>query len=297
MFKKIIIAVAAVMAGFQLAADVQTVNFDMNQVTIEAKADGVEINWFCKEPNMEYVKKFYSKPRWNVFSGEAMELQFSPYASRGGARMPFPYYRLMVNPSGSKLTAFLTPDWRSAGVFPKIEGMTSEGWKAKWFIQYAALESSYYNTAKAAPLFMQNRWRLDFKYRRSAGGKSEMVSAQPFILTVPAEAVAVYRQIYLAGVKAVPGKGGEVALAAVVNNTQNAPFAGKAQWLLYSDGKMEIIKELPLNIAAKGNAAADIKYTLPERAVKFAVALQVIDNTGKVIRISRQLNVANPYVE
>ena len=282
---------------FQGVVAAEKVAFEMNQVTIEAKDNGVEISWFCQEPNMEYVKKFYSKPRWNVFTGEALELHFTPHSGKAAGRIAFPYYRMLVNPSGRFITAFLTPDWSSAGVYPKVEKLEKDGWYAKWFINYAALESSFYNVPNGKPLSTHHQWRFDFKYRRSAGGKSEILSGKPFILNIPRELLVPYRQLVLNGVKAVPGNGGKVALAATLSNTYKTAFTGKAQWLLYSDGQAEVCKELPVSLAAAGKMDCAAEITLPERAVKFAVALQVIDASGKVMRISRKLAVKNPYVE
>ena len=68
MLKKIAVVLFALMM-LQGAVAAEKVAFEMNQVTIDVKDNGVEISWFCQEPNMEYVKKFYSKPRWNVFAG------------------------------------------------------------------------------------------------------------------------------------------------------------------------------------------------------------------------------------
>ena len=296
MLKKIAVSLFALLM-LQSVVAAEKVTFEMNQVTIEAKDNGVEISWFCQEPNMEYVKKFYSKPRWNVFAGEALEIHFTPYSSNAAGKIAFPYYRMLVNPSGRSLTAFLTPDWSSAGVWPQIEKLEKEGWYAKWFINYAALESSFYNVSNGKALSPRNKWRFDFKYRRSAGGKNEVLSAKPFVFSIPEEMIAPYRQLVLSGVKAVPGNGGKVALAATLSNTFKTPFAGKAQWLLYSDGKAELCKEIPVSLAAAGKMDCSAEITLPERAVKFAVALQVTDAAGKVLRISRKLSVKNPYVE
>ncbi|MBR7107221.1 MAG: hypothetical protein IKC89_02270 [Lentisphaeria bacterium] len=296
MFKKIIFAFAAVLAANCVYA-AEKVSFDMNDVSIEVKAEGVEITWFCKEPNMAYVKKYYAKPRWNVFSGEALEICFTPYSGSARAKITFPYYRMLVNPSNRYITAFLTPDWSSAGVFPKVEKVGDDGWQVKWFIQYAALESSFYNTGKGKAIRMQNKWRFDFKYRRSAGGKNEVLSAKPFILNIPETTLAGYRQCVLKGVKAIPGQGGKVTLEAQLVNTAKTPFSGKAQWILYSDGKPEVCKELPVYTAASGTMDCRAEITLPEQAVKFATALQIIDAKGKVIRLSRKLALNNPYVE
>ena len=296
MFRKIAVSLFALLICQTIIA-AEKVTFEMNQVTIEAKENGVEISWFCQEPNMEYVKKFYSKPRWNVFTGEALEIHFTPYSSSAAGRIAFPYYRMLVNPSGRSLTAFLTPDWSSAGVYPEIEKLDKDGWYAKWFINYAALESSFYNVANGKPLSLRNKWRFDFKYRRSAGGKNEILSAKPFVLTIPEAMIVPFRQLVLNGVKAVPGQSGKVALDAVLKNTVNASFTGKAQWLLYSDGKAEVVKELPVSLTASGKMDCRAEITLPERAVKFAVALKVVDASGKVMRISRKLAVKNPYVE
>ena len=125
MFRKIAVSLFALLICQTIIA-AEKVTFEMNQVTIEAKENGVEISWFCQEPNMEYVKKFYSKPRWNVFTGEALEIHFTPYSSSAAGRIAFPYYRMLVNPSGRSLTAFLTPDWSSAGVYPEIEKLDKE---------------------------------------------------------------------------------------------------------------------------------------------------------------------------
>ena len=296
MLRKVVVSLFALLVC-QSVISAEKVTFDMNQVTVEVKDNGVEISWFCQEPNMEYVKKFYSKPRWNVFAGEALEIYFTPYSGNAAGKIAFPYYRMLVNPSGRSLTAFLTPDWSSAGVYPQVEKLDKDGWYAKWFINYAALESSFYNVANGKALQPRNKWRFDFKYRRSAGGKSEVLSAKPFILTLPEAVIAPFRQLSLSGVKTVPGQSGKVALEAVLTNTVNAPFTGKAQWLLYSDGKAEVCKELPVNASASGKMDCRAEITLPERAVKFAVALQIVDASGKVMRISRKLAVKNPYVE
>ena len=296
MLKKIMFAFTAISAACSMYA-VEKISFDMNDISIEMKAEGVEISWFCKEPNMEYVKKYYAKPRWNVFKGEALEMYFTPYSGTAGAKIAFPYYRMLVNPSGRYITAFLTPDWSSAGVFPKVEKVGDDGWQAKWFIQYAALESTFYNSSKGKPIRMQNKWRFDFKYRRSAGGKNEISAAKPFILSVPETMLSVYRQCILNGVKAIPGQNGKVKLEAILTNTAKTPFSGKAQWILYSDGKPEVCKEQQIQSAASGTVDCGAEITLPEQAVKFAIALQIIDANGKVIRISRKLAVKNPYVE
>ena len=296
MLKKIAVVLFALMM-LQGAVAAEKVAFEMNHLTIDVKDNGVEISWFCQEPNMEYVKKFYSKPRWNVFAGEALEIYFTPYSGKAAGRIAFPNYRMLVNPSGRFITAFLTPNWSSAGVFPKVEKLEKDGWYAKWFINYAALESSFYNDPKGKSLYPNNQWRFDFKYRRSAGGKNQVLSAKPFILNIPKELLVPYRQCVLSGVKAVPGNGGKVALAATLSNSFKTAFTGKAQWLLYSDGKAEVCKEMPVSLAGSGKMDCSAEITLPERAVKFAVALQVIDASGKVVRISRKLAVKNPYVE
>ena len=270
---------------------------DRTEAKVTLRKDALQINWNCAENNMEYVNNFYKKSRWDVFSGEAVDCTFSPFAGAKSTTMAFPDYRLRSNPSNTFFAGFYGKPRPSAAFTSKtVRG--DKGWTVEWVIPFAALETSKYPDAASEKTFMPgNVWSFKFSRRSESGGKKSVATSPIAMFQFPPEIIAPYRQIMLICYRSVKSKkAGDSVISCALRNTAGE-FVGKARFYLHAGKEVTLLKETDIKIPAKGAMRIDQPITLPEKAAKFKIRTVIEDQNGLPVRISYDLPIENPWVE
>ena len=271
---------------------------DRTEAKITLRKDAFVINWTCAEDNMEYVNNFYQKSRWNVFSGEAVECSFSPFAAEKSKTMAFPGYRLLTNPSNVFFVGYYGKPRESAAFQSKtVRG--NKNWTVEWVIPFAGLETSKYPDKKSTATYQPRAvWTFTFSRRSESGGKKSINSTPLILFKIPQEIIEPYRQIMLIAYQGEKTKkAGVSVISAALRNPAKTEFNGKVKINLFCDREISLLKEFDVKIPAAGAIRIDQPVTLPEKAAKFKIQTVIEDQNGLPVRISYDLPIENPWVE
>ena len=267
--------------------------------------DGLQIDVQCQSEVLPALKRKYASLQWNVWEGESVDLTFSPY---GG----WPGYRLRLNPSGKFFQSFNgSPKWASP-YFKAKASFTENGWLASFTLPFAALETDIYAVEEkpSRQVLPSPKWQVAIARRAmNAQGKVDVLvpeGVKPSSLTeclklkLAADKIAPYRKAAICDVKASElstAGTGKVTGRVIPGKEVQGAFAGKMLLFLHVDEDVSKLVECEL----KAEAGADYSFTLPakvdETGGKLSFHLELLDAEGKLLRVSRSLNVENPWAE
>lgn len=283
--------------------DGKTIELPMTKVETEIDADHLYLKFICEEPQADFLKVKYKKPQWDVFSGEAVEFSFSPY---GG----WPGYRFRLNPSGKFFQSFYgSPKWTSRYITSDVE-IQDKSWTAAVKIPFAALENDAFldigKTGKT-PFLISSNWRANFLRHRRVTGKLEAFAwssgnslTESGYLKLPPDLLNEFRRIALKDLKigAVDAATGKTTLSGIFVIPRESPaFAGTATVLLSEDREQKRLAEIPLKLEAGAEKTFSIPFTLQESGKRFSINLEIVNESGRLIKASRDLPVENPWVD
>ena len=275
-----------------------SLSFDLTSLAVEPKEKGVSVEWFCRESEMDNIHARYDAGDWNLFSGDAVDFYFSPYLPDASAGMQPCQYRFMMNPSGTTLTAYDDAKWRSRSIVAK-RTFVDGGWKSEWTIPYAALAT--YDSRKKddfQPILPTAHWILDVKRLRAATGAREELTGGTVRVEIPKKYLSPFTRLAVDRCAAAAGtKTGEVEVVCRMREMAGRPFEGRAKFILYVGKSRTVCATEPVKLTA--GAAGEVRATvsLPQSSERFAVAVAVADEENRCVRVSRDIPVANPWVE
>ena len=280
------------------------VELPMTHVQITASQEELKVVFTCDEPNMDFVKKKYATPQWDVFGGENVELLVSPF---GGT----PNYRFLLNPSGNMIQAFMGDSkWRNNS----IKGETRKddaSWTAVFTIPFSALEDDDIrkNAPKGRkPLVQGKSWKANFSRTRRTGGQREyfvwdkdadLGAKGKGRIVIPDEIAAAFPPvaIHALAVSEPDDDGKAVCTGTFIALAGRPAFTGEARFMLYIDKERKTVHKLPLSLQAEESKPFSAPITLPEHSGRFSLQVEVADVEGRTVRVSRTITIANPWME
>lgn len=272
---------------------------DRTEAKVTVQKEALKINWTCKESNMTFVKNHYKnvRLRWNLFTGETVDMTFSPHARKNYKNVLPPNYRIITNPSAVFFTAFLGKSRPSKSFINKVK-MNDADWTVEWEIPYAALgTANFLKPASKNHYVPTNFWAFSFNRRSETSGKKTYNSAPVQVIEIAPDILAPYKQIMLLNFTAQNGdKAGQTVIDFNLKNITAAAFEGKVKIALLEGAAETLLKEEAVTIAAKAEKKVNYTATLPEKAVKFGVKVYVYNKEGTLVRVSRDLAIDNPWV-
>ena len=272
--------------------------FDLTRLTIVPTAKGVEVKWRCRETEMSNIHARYDGGDWNVFSGDAVDFYFSPYLADATRGMHPAQYRFMMNPAATTLTAYDDAKWRSRSITSK-RTFSADGWTSEWSIPYAALAA--YDSRKKdgfGVLMPTAHWLFEIRRSRAATGARESLDGGTVRIRIPDEVLAPYGRLAMDRCTVENGTvPGEVAVVCRLKEVSGRPFAGRAKVLLYVGPNRSVVGTEDVRLEANGEAVIRKVLKLPQSAERFAAAVAVADEDNRCVRISRDIPIANPWVE
>ena len=271
-------------------------DFDLTSLSLIPEKTGVRISWTCREPNMANIHARYDKGDWNVFSGDAVDFYFSPYLGGAARNMPQSQYRFMMNPAGTTLTAYDDPKWRNGAISAK-SAFLDGSWKSDWFIPYAAL-ATYEARKTEKPIVPTAHWLFKAKRMRAATGRREVLDGGELRLTLPDGVIEPYGRVALGKCRVEAGDTPEkVKVTAVLSEMAGKAFVGRVRFQLRigSEKRTVEVRDVKLKAGAKHEMSQTL--TLPQTSERFAAYVAVEDEELRLVRTSRGLPIANPWVE
>ena len=277
------------------------IELPMTKVNITATEDALVTEFICEEPNMEFIKKKYATSQWNVFGGENVEFFFSPFGST-------PNYRFLINPSKNTVQAFMgDAKWRNSQITGDVK-MDDSSWTATLKIPYAALEDDDIrpNAPKnRKPLRQGKKWKANFSRTRRASGKTEhfvwdedadLGAKGNGRLIFPDDIAAAFSPLAIQNLAvSTPDDDGKAVCSGAI--TAFADFTGEAQFLLFVDKDSSRVHKQPLSIKQGESTHFSVPLELPEHSGKFRLTMLIMDTNGKTVRTSRDIPIANPWIE
>ncbi len=281
----------------------QHISLPMTDIKIKIDADHLILTYISEEPQADFLRVKYKKPQWNVFDGEAVEITFSPYGGRPG-------YRFLLNPSGKFFQSFYgSPKWTSRYITGKVE-IQDNSWNVKIRIPFATMENDHFLNPDASEknLFLiSEHWKVNFIRNRRMTGRLEYFAwskeknlAKSGNLVLPVNHLSAFRKIALKKLKVdtVDADTGKTALHGIFAIPERSTvFSGSAKVILYADRDKKLLSEIPLKLASGERRKFTIPFTLEESGKHFGINLEVYDENGRLVRVSRDLPVQNPWVE
>ena len=270
-------------------------DFDLTTLVAQPEKTGIRLSWTCREPDMANIHARYDKGDWNVFSGDAVDFYFSPYLADAKRSAPLPY-RFMMNPAGTSLTAYDDAKWRNGAM--SVKRMFLDGcWKSDWFIPYAAL-ATYDARKREKPIVPTSYWLFKVKRPRAATGRKEMLDGGELRLTLPDGVIEPYARVALDRCLVEVGDAPEkVKIAAILSEMSGKAFAGRVRFQLRIGGEKRTLNVRDVKLEAGAKHELSQTFTLPQTSERFAATVAVEDEESRLVRISRDLPIANPWVE
>ncbi len=270
-------------------------DFDLTTLVAQPEKTGVRLSWTCREPDMANIHARYDKGDWNVFSGDAVDFYFSPYLADAKRSAPLPY-RFMMNPAGTSLTAYDDAKWRNGAISVK-RTFLGGCWKSDWFIPYAAL-ATYDARKREKPVVPTSYWLFKVKRPRAATGRKEMLDGGELRLTLPDGVIEPYARVALDRCRVEVGDAPqEVKVAAILSEMSGKAFAGRVRFQLCIGGEKRTLDVRDVKLAADSKQELLQAFTLPQTSERFVATVAVEDEESRLVRISRDLPIANPWVE
>ena len=277
------------------------INLPMTQVQITATASELVAVFTCEEPNMDFIRKKYASSQWDVFGGEHVEFFFSPFGST-------PNYRLLINPSKNMVVAFMgDAKWRNSKIIGDVK-MNDASWTATIKVPYSALEDDDIrpNAPKnRKPLRQGNSWKANFSRTRRASGKTErfvwdkdadLGAKGNGRLMFPDDIAAAFSPLAIQSlaVSDPDDDGKAVCTGSIVAFSD---FSGEAQFHLFVDKDATCIHKIPLAMKSNESKPFSAPIELPEHSGKFKLVMEIIAKDGRTVRASRDIPIANPWME
>ena len=267
--------------------------------------NALQVNVECQSEVLPALKRKYATLQWNVWEGESVDLTFSPY---GG----WPGYRLRLNPSGKFFQSFNgEPKWISP-YFKAKATFTENGWLASFTLPFAALETDI-NAGTEKPsrqVLPSVKWNMAISRRAmNAQGKVDVLvpeGVKPSSLTeclklkLAANGIAPYRATALCSVKAIPlsmAGAGNVSGRVCPAKDAKASFTGKLLLYLHVDEDVSKIAECEYKVEAGAESSFSLPAKVEETGGKLSFHVELLDAEGKLVHVSRFLNVENPWAE
>ena len=277
------------------------INLPMTRVQITATASELVAEFTCEEPNMDFVRKKYAKSQWDVFGGENVEFFFSPF---GGT----PNYRLLINPSKNMVVAFMgDPKWRNSRIIGDVK-MNDSSWAATIKVPYSALEDDDIrpNAPKnRKPLRQGKSWRANFSRTRRASGKAEhfvwdkdadLGAKGNGRLLFPDDIAAAFSHVAINALAvSEPDDDGKAVCTGSI--TAFSDFSGEAQFHLFVDKDATCIHKIPLAMKSDESKPFSVPIELPEHSGVFKLVMEIVGKDAKPVRTSRDIQIANPWME
>jgi len=277
------------------------IEMQMTKVQITATKDALVVEFTCEEPNMEFIRKKYAKSQWNVFGGENVEFFFSPFGST-------PNYRLLINPSKNMVQAFMgDAKWRNDNITGDVK-INDSSWTATFTVPYAALEDDDIrpNAPKnRKPLRQGKKWKANFSRSRRVSGKLEhfvwdkdadLGAKGNGRLIFPDDIASAFSPLAIQNlVVSTPDDDGKAVCTGTLSAF--ADFSGEAQFLLFVEKDSSCVHKLPLTIKQGDTTPFSVPLALPEHSGKFRLTMIIVDANGKTVRASRDIPIANPWME
>ena len=278
------------------------IELPMTHVNITATADELIAEFVCEEPNMEFIRKKYASSQWNVFGGENVELFLSPF---GGT----PNYRFLMNPSKNMVQAFMgDAKWSNPAITGDVK-KEDASWTATFRIPYSALEDDDIRPKAPAtrrPLRQGKSWKANFSRTRRISGKTEhfvwdkdadLGAKGMGRIIIPDDVFAAFPTvaIHALAVSAPDDDGKAFCTGAIIDTASG--FSGEAQFMLFVDGKASCIHKMPLALKPGESSPFSVPIELPEHSGKFRLTLHLLDANAKLLRSSRAIPIANPWME
>ncbi len=277
------------------------INLPMTRVQITATASELVAEFTCEEPNMDFIKRKYATSQWDVFGGENVELFFSPFGV-------MPNYRLLINPSKNMVVAFMgDPKWRNSKIIGDVK-MNDASWTATIKVPYSALEDDDIrpNAPKnRKPLKQGKSWKANFSRTRRVSGKAErfvwdkdadLGAKGNGRLLFPDDIAAAFSPLAIQSLAvSEPDDDGKAVCTGTI--IAFSDFSGEAQFHLFVDKDANCIHKIPLAMKSNESKPFSAPIELPEHSGKFKLVVEIVGKDGKPIRTSRDILIANPWME
>ncbi len=278
------------------------IELPMTHIKVTATTDELIAEFTCEEPNMDFVKKKYAKPQWDVFGGENVEFFFSPFGST-------PNYRLLINPSKNMVVAFMgDAKWRNPTITGDVK-MAESSWTATIKVPYAALEDDDIRPnapENRKPLRQGKSWKANFSRTRKVSGKAErfvwdkdadLGAKGKGRLLFSDDIAAAFSPLAIQALAVSEPDDDGKAICTGKFIGMAGDFSGEAQFMLFIDNKPSCIHKMPVAIKTGESMPFSVPIELPEHSGKFKFTLHVLDANGKIVRCSREIQIANPWME